>query len=147
MEKIVKQGGRYAMKAKKTSFFKGFAVSFFTASIALATMVAVKGLDGKMVKEITQTLHDAFFAVGAFCVLFSLLGYVKGEGAFIGVGYVFHVAFNALTSFGRKNTATYAKYRTEQEQTNIRLLQSGSFWVGIIFLLISLVILGIFFKI
>ena len=134
------------MKVEKTSVFKGFAVSFFAASIALMAMVAVKSLDGKTVKETMQTLHDAFFAVGAFCILFSLFRYVKGEGVFVGVGYVCRVAFHALTSFVNHNKMTYAKYRAEQVQTKNRLLQSGCFWAGVIFLLISLVILGFFFK-
>lgn len=135
------------MKVEKTSVFKGFAISFFTASIALMAMVAVKSLDGKTAKEIIKTLHDAFFAVGAFCILFSLFRYVKGEGVFVGAGYVCRVAFNALTSFGNHHKITYAKYRAEQVPTKIRLFQSGCFWVGVIFLLISLVILGFFLKI
>lgn len=105
----------------------------------------IKGFFGSDTKQNMQILHDAFFASGALLMLFSGLLYVSGEGAFLGVGFVFGKAVKALIP-GKKEHENYAQYRERKMGKTKKSSDKCIFFIGLFFALIGLIFLAIWYN-
>jgi hypothetical protein len=94
-----------------------------------------------------QILIDAFFSAGILFVLFSGLLFVSGEGALLGVSYVFGRAIKAVfVPFGRKDHETYAQYRERKLGTKKSGIGTPIFLTGLLFVVVSLIFLIIWYQ-
>lgn len=141
MRKNSKARGRRAMKVQKRAIFLRYAVSFLLTGGVAVVIFFLKGIDGKNTKEILQTLHDAFFATGAFCLLLFGLSYVGSEGGFLGIGYALTRAARALLPFTPRGHETYAQYREKKTKDKQPFKKHVLCRLGIIFIIISLMFL------
>jgi hypothetical protein len=108
---------------------------------------AIKGFFTANAKANMQILIDAFFSAGILFVLFSGLLFVSGEGALLGVSYVFGRAIKAVfVPFGRKDHETYAQYRERKLGTKKSGIGTPIFLTGLLFVVVSLIFLIIWYQ-
>ena len=108
----------YEMKLQKRTKL----LCFFLAGSCAFAVLLLKGIEDKTTKELLQTLHDALFATGAFCLLWGGVLYTAKEGAFLGIGYLLSRVKQALFSFSRASGETYAQYRSKKSLMPSELL-------------------------
>lgn len=135
------------MKAQKRTIFLRYTVCFLLAGGAAMAILFIKGISGKPTKEILQTLHDAFFATGAFCLLFAGLLFTENKGAFLGIGYALSRASKSLFPFLPRERETYAQYREKKTKNQRPSHKSVLFWTGIVFTILSIFFLGAWYRI
>lgn len=127
------------MKLQKRTKLLCFFICFFLAGSCAFAVLLLKGIEDKTTKELLQTLHDALFATGAFCLLWGGVLYANTYGAFLGVGYALHQAKQALFPFTKGRRETYAEYRNRKGREKTSLSQSGMLVVGALFILLSII--------
>ena len=133
----------YAMKLQKRARAARYIRCFLIACAVAAVLICLQNLAGKTTKERLQTLHDAFFATGAFCILAAGLSHIDGAGGLLGIGYTFVCVKNALMPLIARKKETYAQYR-QRKLNGKRTVQGNPLWlVGILFLIISIAVLFI----
>lgn len=133
-------------KEKKTILWKY--VITLCVGLALALVVcAIGGFFQEDAKENIRLLHDAFFSVGALLVLFFGLLYVSSEGAFLGIGYALSWTIKTFIPFGRKTQETYAQYRERKLGKQKKKGNACVFFIGLLFIAISIVFLIIWYQI
>ena len=131
------------MKEQKRANFLRYLIGFSLAISVAVGILFIKGVNGKTAKELLQTLHDAFFATGAFCILAAGLSHIDGAGGLLGIGYTFVCVKNALMPLIARKKETYAQYR-QRKLNGKRTVQGNPLWlVGILFLIISIAVLFI----
>ena len=134
------------MKVEKEEIFNEFCLSFFLSSVAVATLVLCNVTEGKPIKETLLLLHNACFATGGLGVLVTLSAFTISNGGWIGVGYVVKSVGNALAPFPKEKLPTYAQYR--QRQVNKKQKKRlGVLGVGLLYIAISLLLLGVWYRV
>ncbi len=134
------------MKEQKRANFLRYLIGFSLAISVAVGILFIKGVNGKTAKELLQTLHDAFFATGAFCLLYAGLLFVDGKGAFLGIDYAFRRAIQALLPFSNKTPQKYAQDRAQKQSIKKNASADISLRIGAFFLFVSLVFLLIWLK-
>ena len=100
----------------------------------------------KTAKDWMHALHDGFFAAGMLMILFCGLLYVSSEGAFLFLGYAMGRAVRALIPFSRKDHETYQQYRERKMEKPRKKGDSVVFFVGLVFVAISLIFLFVWYQ-
>ena len=93
-----------------------------------------------------QILGDAFFVAGILMTLFAGLMFVSGEGALIGVQYVFRHVFLTFIPMGRARYERYADYRERKMEKLKKENNSHVIVTGLIFLFIGITLTVIWYK-
>lgn len=135
------------MKKEKKALLIRYLICFCVASVIVLAVFAIRGFFTESAKANIQILHDAFFTAGILLVLFSGLVFVSGEGALLGVRYVFGTAIKALfVPFGRKDQETFAQYRERKLGTKKPSGAGPIFLTGLLFVLVSVIFLIIWYQ-
>ena len=134
------------MKGQKRAILLHYLIHFALAIGVTMGILLIKGVQEKTSKELLQTLHDAFFATGAFCLLYAGLRFAGGAGAFLGVGYAVRWAVQALMPFLKKRKQTYGQYCEEKSAGKPNAHSKITARIGIVFILTSLVFLYLWGK-
>ena len=135
------------MEKEKKALLIRYLVCFCVASAIVVGVFAIKGFFTANAKANMQILIDAFFSAGILFVLFSGLLFVSGEGALLGVSYVFGRAIKAVfVPFGRKDNETYAQYRERKLGTKKSGIGTPIFLTGLLFVVVSLIFLIIWYQ-
>ena len=93
-----------------------------------------------------QILSDAFFVAGIVMTLFAALLYVTGEGALIGVGYVFRHVFLTFIPMGRTKYERYADYRERKLSSTKKFSEGHILVTGLAFLFIGIVLTLVWYS-
>lgn len=127
------------MKKVNKSLLIKYIVCFCFASLITLAVFGIKGFFTDSLSVNIQILSDGFFVSGILLTLFAGMMYVSGEGALIGLSFIFRNIVQAFTPMGRKNHEFYAQYR-ERKLKEIK--KSGDHCilvVGLLFLLIGII--------
>lgn len=133
-------------KEKKTILWK-YVITLCVGLVLALVVCAIGGFFQEDAKENIRLLHDAFFSVGALLVLFFGLLYVSSEGAFLGIGYALSWTIKTFIPFGRKTQETYAQYRERKLGKQKKKGNACVFFIGLLFIAISIVFLIIWYQI
>lgn len=136
------------MKEKKTEnenkrWWIRYLVCFCVGLVIAFGALAIQGFFADGAKMNMQILHNAFFASGAFLMLFAGLLYVSDEGAFLGIGYALGRVVEFLLPFYRKNPENYAEYRERKLGKQKTHSKRSVFLIGLFFFIISIVFLTV----
>ena len=94
-------------------------------------------------KNAKTSVSDAFSVPGMLCLFGGLLVWVGNEGAFDGIGYVLSYAFHAVLPGNLNKRESYKEY-LERKKDDRTTGYGCVFVVGIIFMVLSLLFLGMF---
>lgn len=126
------------MKHNKEILLK-YAVCFGVATFITFIVIAIKGFFTDSVGVNIQILSDAFFVSGILLTLVSGLLFARGEGAFIGIGFVLRNVAQAFIPMGRAKHEFYAKYRERKLEKLKRQGDNCILVVGLIYLIIGVI--------
>ena len=116
--------------------------------ITICLLIAIFLLSGSdffnlELQEKYRVLCDAFSVPGMLCLFGGLLVWVGNEGAFDGIGYVLSYAFHAVLPGNLNKRESYKEY-LERKKDDRTTGYGFVFVVGIIFMVLSLLFLGMF---
>lgn len=126
------------MKHNKEVLLK-YAVCFGVATLITFIVIAIKGFFTDSAAVNIQILSDGFFVSGILLTVVAGFLFARGEGAFIGIGFVLRNVAQAFIPMGRKNHEFYAKYRERKIQKLKRQGDNCILVVGLIFLIAGVI--------
>lgn len=132
-------------KETKTILWK-YVIALCVGLVLALVVCAIGGFFQDDAKENVRLLHDSFFSVGVLMVLFFGLMYVSGEGAFLGIGYALSWTIKTFIPFGRKTQESYKQYRERKLGKEKKKGNACVFFVGLLFIAISIVFLIIWYQ-
>lgn len=92
-----------------------------------------------------QILADAFFVAGILMTLIAGMLFVSGEGALIGIGFVLRNVVLAFIPMGRAKHELYVDYRARKLGEAKKRNNSSILVTGLIFLIIGILLTGIWY--
>ena len=135
------------MEKEKKELLIRYLICFCVAAGIVLVVIAIKGFFTESARANIQILHDAFFTAGIILVLFSGLVFVSGEGALLGVRYVFGTAIKVLfIPSGRKDQETFAQYRERKLGAKKPNGAGSIFLTGLLFVVVSVIFLIIWYQ-
>ena len=123
--------------------FRNYAICVGIELVIAFLVIWSKGFFTDSAAVNVQILADAFFVSGILMTLFAGLLYVAGEGALIGLGFIFRNVVLTFIPMGRTKHEKYVDYRARKlnehkKRSNRHILVTGLIFlaIGIIFTVI-----------
>lgn len=127
---------------------KKFLVPIFTFLLGLASAGMIASYRGAFqadsVTEVMSAITDGFFIVGILLACFGVLVLVSAGGAFDMLGYSIGLLTALFSKEKRKDPDFYSYMERKKAERQDRKSVSFLFWIGGIFLLVSVILLVVF---
>ena len=128
------------MKEENKGLLIKYIICFGIASIITFVVFWIKGFFTDSISVNIQILSDGFFVSGFLMLAFAGMAFISGEGAFIGLGFIFRNIVQAFTPMGRKNHEFYAQYRERKLGELKKPGDHCALVVGLVFIFVGVVL-------
>ncbi len=119
-----------------------YAICFGIAALMTFIVFWINGFFTDDISVNVQILSDGFCVSGILMILFSLMMYISGEGALIGISYVLRNVVLAFVPMGRKKHEFYKDYRERKlAEKKLKASDHALLFTGLLFLAVGIIFL------
>lgn len=112
----------------------------------MVIVFAIRGFFTDNLRENLTILSDATFIAGAVFTLAAGILFVSGHGGLLGIGFVFSRVVKAFIPMGR-DAETYKEYRERKLKKNKKVGVGCILFTGLFFLVASVILIIIWYKV
>ncbi len=132
------------MKDKKTHASKKYVMASVTGAIIAFAIMYWRGIfEAQTAQEVMMTICDGFFVVGLLYAGFGLLLYAAHEGTLDIITYGLRSVLYLFAPFKNRDEGGYYEYKMKKKERR-KEVPFFILWIGIVFILISVVFLVLY---